>query len=245
MKPSSELQNQGIRFRGIWAQIPREFGHLPAQSTGDCSGFWSLTNEAKWPLVIWMMVAVTFCARRWRHTLCSRACHKQTFGTKMRFSRTGRRWGKEQDKELLGMGAQSRGAFLLRSVCPEFPAEPGTNSQGRTRGCGSFLLSLGGLTVLGNILHAEYKSSQPTNPSISIHTWQPRRKPPHAIMAGNLIFKLEIICPGMEDGHHNHLPSKPQTARDGCREGRQAIIILFLFSKPNHSLIFPHVSGCQ
>lgn len=64
-------------------------------------------------------------------------------------------------------------------------------------------------------------------------------------MAGNLIFELEIICPGMEDGHHNHLPSKPQTARDGRREGREGIIILFLLSKPNHSLIFPHISGCQ
>lgn len=99
--------------------------------------------------------------------------------------------------------------------------------------------------MLGNILHAEYKSSQATELSISIHTWQQQRKPPHAIMAGNLIFKLEIICPGMEDGHHNHLPSKPQTARDGCREGKEGIIILFLLSKPYHSLIFPHISGCQ
>lgn len=133
----------------------------------------------------------------------------------------------------------------MSSVCPSrirhpfpaqdtrlwlFPAVPASvNSAGeRTR-----------------VLHAECKSSQPTNPSISIHTWQRRRKPPHAIMAGNLIFKLEIICPGMGDGHHNHLPSKPQTARDGCREGREAVIILFLFSKPHHSLIFPHISGCQ
>lgn len=133
----------------------------------------------------------------------------------------------------------------MSSVCPSrirhpfpaqdtrlwlFPAVPASvNSAGeRTR-----------------VLHAECKSSQPTNPSISIHAWQRRRKPPHAIMAGNLIFKLEIICPGMGDGHHNHLPSKPQTARDGCREGREAVIILFLFSKPHHSLIFPHISGCQ
>lgn len=49
----------------------------------------------------------------------------------------------------------------------------------------------------------------------------------------------------MEDGHHNHLPSKPQTARDCCREGRERKIILFLFSKPYHSLIFPHISACQ
>lgn len=54
-------------------------------------------------------------------------------------------------------------------------------------------------------------------------------------MAGNLIFRFEIICPGMEDGNHNHLPGKPHTAWKGCREGREAIIILFLFSKPYHS----------
>lgn len=134
---------------------------------------------------------------------------------------------------------------MVPFFCPmfalKFPAEQGTNSQLRTRGCGAFLLSLEVLTALGNILRAKYNSSQPTNPSISIHTWQQWRKPPHAIMAGNLIFKLEIICPGMGDGHHNHLPSKPQTAR----EGREGIIILFLFSKPYHSLIFPHISGCQ
>lgn len=39
----------------------------------------------------------------------------------------------------------------------------------------------------------------------------------------------------MEDGNHNHLSSKPHTARNGCREGREAIIILFLFCKPYHS----------
>lgn len=55
-------------------------------------------------------------------------------------------------------------------------------------------------------------------------------------MAGNLIFKFEIISPGMEDENHNHLPSKPHTAWNGCGEGREAIIILFLFSKPYHSL---------
>ena len=61
---------------------------------------------------------------------------------------------------------------------------------------------------------------------------QQQRKPPHTITAGNLIFKFEIICSGMEDGNHNHLPSKPHAAWNGCGEGREAIIIFLLFSKP-------------
>lgn len=39
----------------------------------------------------------------------------------------------------------------------------------------------------------------------------------------------------MENEHHNHLPNKPRTAGNDCRKGREAVVILFLVSKPYYT----------
>lgn len=187
-----EVQTTSSKWEQVWnpsanlkMQSPFQGkiqGHLPVQLTRDC---WALLGffftrltliPEQWDqvasLVIWLMVTVTFCARHWRHTLCSRVCHKWVFGPIIHFPPTPC-LGKKIGKKCVRSGNMQKWFFFWPSLSLEVasrisnwvPVSPTPPQPGKGE-----VLKVQRLGRIGRALPAEYKRSQPTNLCTSINT---------------------------------------------------------------------------